>query len=146
MFAIALVNHPDPFFVDAEDYEAVLAFSRRWYRRPEGSVYTTVRTPKGPRRVPLVHFLLGEGARYADGNALNLSRANLLKGRKGRAPRKVRAKPLPPCRNAHGLAGVQRRRSGSWTSRARIRGKHICTGVWPTKEAAHAAYLALKTG
>ncbi len=147
MFAIPLVNHPDPFFVDAEDYEAVLAFSRRWYRRPEGSVYTTVRTSKGPRRVPLVRFLLGEGARYADGNALNLSRANLLRGNKGRVQRKTVPKPLlPACRNAHGLAGVQRRPSGSWTSRARIRGKLVCTGIWPTKEAAHAAYVALKTG
>ena len=50
-----------------------------------------------------------------------------------------------PVRNSHGLAGVSRTRSGQWTSRAKIKGKFVRTGVWPTKEAAHAAYLALKS-
>jgi len=48
-------------------------------------------------------------------------------------------------KNSHRLAGVSRTRSGGWTSRAKVRGKYQSTGVWPTKEAAHVAYLALKS-
>ncbi len=146
MLSIPLVNSPEAFWVDMEDYEAVLAFSTRWYRRPEGGVYTTRRIEKMPKKTSLAYFLLGKRVWYIDGNPLNLSRSNLSSTGRKRALRKRPRRTEPVCRNSYGLAGVQRRPSGSWTSRATVRGKVVYTGIWPTKEAAHAAYLALKAG
>ncbi len=54
-----------------------------------------------------------------------------------------RLKEKTEVKNMHGLPGVSRTRGGGWTSRARVKGKVYGTGVWLTKEAAHAAYLAL---
>lgn len=48
------------------------------------------------------------------------------------------------CLNQHGFPGVSRTRSGMWTSKVRVGGKQVGTGLWHTAEAAHAAYVALK--